>query len=420
MSTTDLKRRRFLQAGLATGAVAVIGGAAGYRLLNAPSSPSFWHPPAPIRAAALTDRKLLVIEMAGGSDGLSMTVPYTDSRYRDLRRHTAIAAEQVHAIGDRLGLHPHLKQLAAAGVSVVPGVGTAKPDLSHFEMQHRWQTGDPEGRARTETGFLGRLCDHLGDPTAPAVGVALGVGPSPALACERVTTLSVDHGTEGLFPVFEDDNVRAAWLAAQRAMAHPDRADAPAFARARAGSAAALRFSDVAATLSPAADGYPETDLGVQLRLAARLLADDNHGLRIVHVPMGADFDTHTAHPDRYAQLMTDIDDSLAAFRRDLTARGIADRVLIAAYSEFGRRVPDNDSAGLDHGAAGTALLLGPTNPGIFGEPPSLRTLDADDNLRATVDMTEFYATIAESWFGIPATDVLPGTPRPLPGVVAV
>ncbi|WP_157391687.1 DUF1501 domain-containing protein [Nocardia terrae] len=415
----SLDRRTVLRTGAGLGVVAAAGAVAGYELLGSRSTPEPWHPPAPVRAAAPDRRRLLVIEMAGGSDGLSMTVPYTDSRYRDLRRRTAIAAEHVHALDDRLGLHPHLSKLAASGVAVVPGVGIAKPDLSHFEMLYRWQTGNPEGLIRADTGFLGRLCDHLGDPSAPAVGVALGVGSSQALACERVTTLSVDSGNDGLFPVFDDENVRDAWLAAQRAMAHPDRTDAPSFATARAGTAAALRFSDVAATLTPAGDGYPHSDLGIQLRLAARLLADDNHGLRIVHVPMGADFDTHTKHPGRYEKLMKDLDDSLAAFRTDLARRGMADRVLIAAYSEFGRRVPDNDSDGLDHGAAGTALLLGPVNPGVFGEQPSLRALDADDNLRATVDMTEFYATLAESWFGVPATDVLPGSPRPLPGVVA-
>ncbi|MFD0000494.1 DUF1501 domain-containing protein [Nocardia sp. NPDC127526] len=413
-----LNRRTALRVGLGVGLAGAAGGFAAHELLGRDSAPA-WTPPPPVRAAALDQRRLLVIEMAGGSDGLSMTVPYNDSRYHDLRRATAIAADRVHPLDAALGLHPELTKLAASGVAVVPGVGIAKPDLSHFEMLHRWQTGDPEGTVRPGTGFLGRLCDHLGDPSAPAVGVALGIGATQALACERVTTLSVDAGNDGLFPVFEDENVRAAWLAAQRAMAHPDRADAPLFAAARAGSAAALRFSDVAATLSPAADGYPDSDLGIQLRLAARLLADDNHGLRIVHVPMGADFDTHTEHPMRYAELMSDLDASLAALRADLAARGIADRVLIAAYSEFGRRVPDNGSDGLDHGAAGTALLLGPANAGVFGEQPALRTLDADDNLRATVNMTEFYATIAESWFGVPAGDVLPGAPRPLPGVVA-
>lgn len=415
----SVNRRTVLRAGLGAGVVAAVGGVAGYQLLGASDAPHRWNPPAPIKAAALDKRRLVVIEMAGGSDGLSMTVPYADSRYRDLRRGAAIEAGRVHAIDDTLGLHPDLEKLAASGVSVIPGVGTAKPDLSHFEMLHRWQTGDPEGVTRPDTGFLGRLCDHLGDPAAPAVGVSLGTGSSRALACERVTTLSVDAGNDGLFPVFDDENVRGAWLAAQRAMAHPDRADAPLFAAARASSAAALCFSDVAATLPAAADGYPDSDLAIQLRLAARLLADDNHGLRILHVPMGADFDTHTGHPARYALLMRELDAALAAFRADLAARGIADRVLIAAYSEFGRRVPVNDSDGLDHGAAGTALLLGPTNPGVYGEVPSLRHLDAEDNLRATVDMTEFYATLAESWFGVPASEVLPGSPLPLPGVVA-
>ncbi|MFJ4657721.1 DUF1501 domain-containing protein [Nocardia sp. NPDC088792] len=409
-------RRTVLRAGLGAGAVAAVGGLAGCGVFG-PSDGT--HPPATVRAATLDKRRLLVIEMAGGSDGLSMAVPYADSRYRDLRRATAIAAEKVHRLDGDLGLHPALRQLAAQGVSVVPGVGTAKPDLSHFEMLHRWQAGDPEGAVRPDTGFLGRLCDHLGDPGAPAVGVALGAGSSPALACAHVTTLSVDHDMGGLFPAFEDENIRDAWPAAQRAMAHPDRADTAPFAMARSGTAAALRFSDVAAKLTPAADGYPDSDLGVQLRLAARLLADDQHGLRIVHVPMGADFDTHSRHPTRYGALMTDLDAALAALRTDLAARGIADRVLIAAYSEFGRRVPDNGSDGLDHGAAGTALLLGPTNPGVFGDLPSLRNLDPDDNLRATVDMSEFYATLAESWFGIPANEVLPGRPRPIPGVVA-
>ncbi|MBL1077873.1 DUF1501 domain-containing protein [Nocardia sp. 2] len=414
-----VNRRTALRVGLGAGALAAVGGVVAHDLMSEQAPQPVPTPPT-LRAAAPDQRKLLMIEMAGGSDGLSMTVPYTDSRYRDLRPTTAIAAKDVHPIDGALGFHPNLARLAAGGASVIPGVGIVKPDMSHFEMLHRWQVGDPDGGARTSTGFLGRLCDHLGDPATPAVGVALGLGSGQALACERVSTLSIDPGNDGLFPVFEDENIRDAWLAAQRAMAHPDRADLPLFATSRAGSAVALSFSDVAATLSPAAAGYPTSDLGIQLRLAARLLADENHGLRVVHVPMGADFDTHDKHPTRYVELMKDLDACLAAFRADLAARGIADRVLIAAYSEFGRRGPENNSEGLDHGSAGTALLLGPTNPGVFGELPSLRDLDPDDNLRATVNMTEYYATIAEEWFGIPATDVLHGAPRPISGIVAV
>jgi uncharacterized protein (DUF1501 family) len=413
MITID--RRTLLRLGIGAGVVAVAGGVAGYESTRPGDRP------AALRASAPDGRRLLVLEMAGGSDGLSMVVPYADGRYRDLRPATAIDAARVHRIDDVLALHPSLKNLAQHGASVVAGVGVAKPDLSHFEMLQRWQTGDPDGTMRAATGFLGRLCDALGDPSAPAVGVSLGLGTTQTLACERVTTISIDTGTEGLFPAFgADDSVQDAWLAAQRAMAHPDRADPPLLATTRAGSATALRFSDVAATLPEAADGYPQTDLGAQLRMAARLLADDNLGLRVVHVPMDADFDTHTNHCIRYARIMADFDQALAALRTDLARRGIDDRVLIATYSEFGRRVPDNGSTGLDHGAAGTALLMGPTHRGAFGEQPSLRHLDPDDNLKATVNMTEYYATIAESWFGIPAGDVLPGSPKAIPGIVSV
>ncbi|MCX4094172.1 DUF1501 domain-containing protein [Nocardia sp. alder85J] len=413
MERTTVGRRKVLQAGGATGLLVATG------VFGACARKGWLRPPI-LRPGPVHQRRLVMIEMAGGCDGLSMVAPTGDPNYRRLRPTTAIPAAGTHPLDEHWGYHPALAQLARQGATVVAGVGVATPDLSHFEMMYRWQSGDPDGRARPDTGFLGRLCDVLGEPGTPAVGVSLGLGATPALASKRVTTLSVDAGNEGRFPAFDDDGIDAAWLAAQRAMAHPDRADSPLLATARAGTATALRFSDAVATLPPAADGYPDSGLAAQLRVAARLLADENLGLRIVHVPMDADFDTHTGHPDRFTALMTEFDAAVAAFRADLAGRGLADRVLIAAHSEFGRRVPENDGSGLDHGAAGTALLIGPTVPGLAGEPPSLRRLDADGNVVATVPMAEFHATLADTWFGVPASEVLAGSPRPIPGVLPV
>src|SRR5262249_15134215 len=151
-----------------------------------------------------------------------------------------------------------------------------------------------------------------------------------ALACERVTTISADTGSSAAFPLLSDDiGVQRAWIAAQRAMAHPDRGDSSLIATARAAGATALTFSDAVASLPAAASGYPDSDFGAQLQLAARLLADDNLGLRIVHVPMGDDFDTHEEHLSRYFKIMADFDKSVEALRKDLHRRGIDDRVLI-------------------------------------------------------------------------------------------
>ena len=413
-----ISRRTLIRFGVGAGLIAMAGGSAGCAW---PGPGGTLTIPAPQPAPA-DRRRLVMIELAGGCDGLSMVVPYSDDRYRALRPATGVDPAKVHRIDGRFGFHPSLQQLSTMGASVVTGVGVANPDLSHFEMLQRWWTGDPDGRTQPTTGFLGRLCDVLGDPAAPAVGVSLGFGATQPLACERVSTMSIDAGAGGAFPVPEtsDDGLRAAWLAAQRAMAHPDRTDTAMLATARAATGAALRFTDIAGTLSPAGDSYPATDLGAQLSMAARLIDKDELGLRIVHVPVGADFDTHDNHLPQFAALMADLDEALAALRHDLRRRDIDSSVLIGVFTEFGRRAADNGSSGLDHGTASTAMLMGPTQTGLFGEPPSLNRLDGDGNLIATVNMTEFYATIAEAWFGVPADVVLPGRPTPIPGIIPV
>jgi uncharacterized protein (DUF1501 family) len=413
-----IERRRFLQVGVGAGAAAA-GGYALVALTGGRGRPHAAPVVAPGAAGPTDARRLVVLEMAGGNDGLSMVVPYADDRYSKLRSRTAVDANSVLHIDERVGFHPELAHLASRGAAVVAGVGIAKPDLSHFEMLRRWWTADPDGTDNPATGFLGRLCDAIGSPDTPAVGVSLGGAPTLALNADRVVTLALDPGGDGAFPSPGDgDGLDSAWRNSQRAFAHAQTGDGPLLTAARHGSEVAMRFSDVAHQLPKAGSGYPDTDLGRQLRLAARLLAADV-GIRIVHVPYQSDFDTHENHTDRYTKLMHDLDAALEAFLGDLEQRKLTNLVLVATTSEFGRRVPDNDSSGLDHGAASTALLVGPVVPGVHSELPSLEHLDENDNLIATVNMTEYYATLAQHWFGVPASSVLPGSPHPLDGVIA-
>ncbi len=114
---------------------------------------------------------------------------------------------------------------------------------------------------------------------------------------------------------------------------------------------------------------------------------------------------------------MKELDLAVDAFLADLTHRGMARSVVVMTTSEFGRRPSDNGSAGLDHGAASVALLAGAVHPGLYGQYPSLKHLDADDNLAASVRLEDYYATVAEGWLGVPAREVLPGSPRPLHGL---
>lgn len=440
--TILITRRRLLEMGLLAGATAA-GGAALAGLLGRPAPAGEpgtggasggtadptgaaatppplggWAVPPRINPVAdRTARRLVVIDMGGGNDGLNMLPPIGSGRYHELRPRVALDDAEILPVALGVGLHPKLPRLHAGGAAIVQGVGVTRPDLSHFEMLRRWWAGDQDSAHVSLTGFLGRLADRIGDPTAPAVGVSLGYGPSPALIAERVVTLSMDPYGDGRFPAPAGLDAATAWTAAWRVMTELDPSEPVPFCSARNGGAYAMRFSDLAGGLPAAGTGYPSTELGAQLLLAARLLGQDN-GVRIVHVPFHGDFDSHESHLERHAALMTELDDALAAFRADLAARGIADRVLIATTSEFGRRVPDNASNGLDHGAASLAFLAGPVAAGLYGAYPDLARLDGNENLVATVSMADYYATIAEAWFGVPAPDVLTGRPSPLAGII--
>jgi uncharacterized protein (DUF1501 family) len=333
---------------------------------------------------------------------------------------TALADSAILPLTGSVGLHPMLTKLHARGVAVVQGVGLTKPDLSHFESLRRWWAGDRTSAQLTATGFLGRLCDHIGDDTAAAVGVSLGYGPSPALISDNVSTLSMNPYSDGDFPGFWNVDMDTAWDAGWRNMCElTNPGEAVPFRSARRGGAYAIQFADdVAANLPPGTTGYPQTDLGTQLGLAARLLAS-NTGVRVVHIPFYGDFDTHDDHLARHAKLMTQLDDAVDRFLDDLATRGIADRVVVATTSEFGRRVPDNASNGLDHGAGSFALMMGaPVTAGLFGSYPNLGALDGDDNLKATVDLWEYYGTLAEGWLGVPASLVLGSGAGVIPGIL--
>ena len=143
------------------------------------------------------------------------------------------------------------------------------------------------------------------------------------------------------------------------------------------------------------------------MRSLARMLAA-GFGTRIAAVTSGGGFDTHENQLDDHPKLLRDVGDSLAAWQADLTARGLAGRVLTLVWSEFGRRPKDNDSNGTDHGAGGLVLVVGErANGGIRSEFPGLAKLDEYDNLRVTTEFRTLYASLLEGWLGVEAEQVL-------------
>ncbi len=377
--------------------------------------------PTPL-ASVPEGRTLVVIDLAGGNDGLATLEPYGSSRLRSIRENVMHDPEELVRIDDEMGLNPSLAGIHELGLAVVEGVGTTDGEMSHFEMENRWSYGMAATDDDFETGFFGRLCDQL-DVGAPLTGLAIGTrGYAKALLAEKAVTAGLADADAGWF--FRDEGpwfrqYRSSVLAMAAATG-----GSQLLANARNGAERAVEFADLLggiggddddnASEQERVEAYPGNELGRKLAGTARLLRADT-GLRVIHLTHGG-FDTHDGQVGTHDYLMTELNDSLVAFRNDLADTGLDQSTLIATTSEFGRR-PKSSGSGTDHGNASVALLSGPVVPGRHGEAPSLTKLDAGDNLSPTVGMGDYYATLA-SWFGVDSSTVLAGTHTPIEGLL--
>ncbi len=424
---SGLDRRSFIARSLGL-AVAVYGGAS-------LRPEAFEAGIAAAQAAANGKNKVLVsIFLDGGADSLSMLFPADDPLYRKLRPRLALGPTQgvPFAEDPRLRWHPALTPLSTlhgeGKVTVMPGIGYSDPNQSHFTSRHFWEVGALD--ERLATGWMGRYLDRYGARDNPLQGLALDWGLQPALATKRVPVASIDG------PDRFDFWTRGVWGDVQERLLDaigllggiPTRGDAGL----EQATDAARQTSQLYRQLAPfrSKDGeskgfgspvpYPGGDDAFPRRLAglAAMLAA-GLPLRCVALSAPGSYDTHDNQPGDLAEGLKLTADSLLAFQRDLEARGIADRVLVHVWSEFGRRAEENASSGTDHGAAGAGFLIGTQASGtMVGEFPGLGTLDRDGNLRATSDFRGLYASLVEDWLGGDAEAILPIANLPRPKVV--
>jgi uncharacterized protein (DUF1501 family) len=376
------------------------------------------------RAAALGgggNRVLVSIFLPGGADALSMLAPVGDGRYRKLRPGLAFKPGDgpVFREDGRLHWHPGLKpfaQLHKAGkLTAFPAIGYAHPDQSHFTSRHYWEVGTLN--VQESTGWLGRLVDTIGTPDNALQGLSLDGALLPSLATAKypVSTLSspadYSFGSHNVWDVVDELlNDAIGDLGALSKSADPILAQASQTAsQAHQLKRQLGRFigKDGQAHYNTKVK-YPENDFSRRLAGLAAML-DGNFPIRAVAMTGPGNYDTHADQSGPLNDGLTTVSDALFAFQHDLERRGLGGRVLTLVWSEFGRRAEQNADNGTDHGAAGTAFLLGTKVRGkMVGEFPGLGRLDKDGNLRATSDFRALYASLAEQWFDVDAARILP------------
>lgn len=375
-------------------------------------------------AAASPNQPVLVsIFMEGGWDALSVLAPVKEARYHELREVLALKegpTSQFFSEDPSLMWHPSAGGLATlheeGKVTVFPAVGYDPPDESHFTSRHYWEVGQLD--TQTRTGWMGRLLDATGEPDNPLQGLSLDYSLAPALATAKMPVAAVtspahyDLWANGL-----GDPLAAPALEAYGQLGALG-APSEAYAQARAAS---LDTSLILNTMAPFAEKegklpysspvpYPTEGGEFPERLAA-LAAMLAAGLPIKCASLTAvgGYDTHSDEANTLATNLGQTVASVLAFQRDLEARGLADRVVIQLWSEFGRR-PQENGSGTDHGAAGLAFLIGTRVAGkMIGGFPGLSQLDENENLVNTSDFRAMYCSLLEQWFGADPEGIIPG-----------
>jgi uncharacterized protein (DUF1501 family) len=399
-------RRDFLRASLRSSTLVAL----------APAVPGFLAQTARAAGPLRDGRVLVVVQLDGGNDGINTVVPFADEGYAKYRKVLRLSADRLLKIDRELGLHPAMGEAArlleGGRLAIVQGVGYPNPSRSHFKSMAIWHSADvnlPRTQADVVTaedrailGWIGRGLDTAPPPADGSPGATfIGTGAMPAALRSRRSVASAMTRPEDSVLTLKRPAAPGSGGRGTDLAAFVERSTLDAYATSER-MAGVLRQKDTGAA-------YPATGLAGQLRVVARLLKV-GVGTRVFYTsqPHNA-YDTHSVQMPFHADLLGELSGALKAFLDDLAAAGLAERVAVLCFSEFGRRVRENDSHGTDHGTAGPVLVAGAAvRAGLVGATPRLLDLQ-DGDLKMTTDFRQVYASVLEDWLGLPGRSVLGG-----------
>lgn len=392
---------------------------------------------------------LVVIQIQGGNDWLSTLPPLTGpnaSAYRSNRPAIGIAESELTPLnmggsGD-VGLNKDLLGLdvlhAAGKVAWMPGIGMPSPNLSHFTATDLWGQGAavPDG-----SGWLGRWGDAVFAPSDILRGIAVTSDIMLMVHGKKRDFVSIVNTADFVYPAYlrsastpADANLLKTGFLASLNSSAGDPAAGLASSEGKLWYDAQSSFSTLIKSRTPAV-AYPgdaaftntrgitrlSSQLSGQLKLVAQMVASGIPG-QVYTVRLGG-FDTHSNQATDYPRLMGSLGGAIKAFYDDLatidtTVDGrtvkAQDRVLMLAWSEFGRRIKENNG-GTDHGTSALCFCVGGMVKGGFygGGYPDLARPDANGNMVSTSDFRSLYATVLDRFLLTDSKAVLGATYPP-------
>jgi uncharacterized protein (DUF1501 family) len=376
------------------------------------------------RHASLNDDRVLVlIQLAGGNDGLNTVIPFDQySNYTAARPNIFLPQEKVLRLNgfDATAFNPamaNMQQLFNDGkLGVVQAVSYPKPNFSHFRATDIWMTGSDSDKV-VSSGWAGRFLNDvypqfpdnfpneaMPDPLAIQVGAVV----STALQGPLFTMGMAISNPAGFYKLVEGKvnvNANSRW---------GEQLDYIELMSQKTDQYATVikNAAQKVPTQSPDWPAAGKNPLADQLKIVSRLIAG---GLKTkVYMVSTGSFDTHARQTEtdtttgNHAKLLQRLSEAIGAFMSDCKYLQIENRVMGMTFSEFGRRIKSNASGGTDHGAAAPVFYFGNAiKPGITGSNPVIpEKVTVNDNVPMQYDFRSLYASVLQSWFNMPVQEV--------------
>lgn len=344
-------------------------------------------------------KRLVVVQLTGGNDGLNMVIPFGDDLYHSNRPTVGIKSSNVLKLDNYYGLNPSMngiKSLSDAGqFAFINAVGYDNPNRSHFRSMDIWQSASDENQYLT-TGWIGRWLDAKGETTPPHLALEIDDVMSLALKGDHRNGLATRKPKR--LKALADDQLLMQ-IANDYKHHESDHALVDYLHQTLAETAQSANYLLEKSKVNSAKAMYPQHSFGNQMKVVADLiLAGSETTVYYVSLP---GFDTHAGQNNQQNRMLGIYSQAMEAFAKDLKDGGMWNDTLVMTFSEFGRRVKQNASQGTDHGTANVVMVAGGSlkRHGAINEKPDLAVLN-DGDLIHKVDFRQVYATILQNWLG--------------------
>ncbi|NVJ89408.1 MAG: DUF1501 domain-containing protein [Flavobacteriaceae bacterium] len=350
-------------------------------------------------------KKLVIIQLKGGNDGLNTIVPFRNDIYYKNRDRIALNGSDIIKVNKEFGFHKSLASLQPlydkGYLSIINSVGYPNPSLSHFRSTDIWQTAS-KSEEYLQNGWVGRFLDETNSKPYNAIEVDDSL--SLMLKGEKTSGLAITN--PNLFyrslrePFFNKILSNAEDI-------HLSEHNLGYLYNTVINAKSSSKYIFEKSKTKSSGKNYPKNNFGNQLKTIFEFISS---GLETQIYYAGLNgFDTHANQPNTQARLLKTYAECINVFVNDLEKNNLLDDVVILTFSEFGRRVKQNKSAGTDHGTANNVFVIGKhlKKQGLYNSLPDLSNLDDNGNLKYQIDFREVYATILDKWLQVDDASIL-------------